>query len=167
MRGHPHCTGSWSPLDTSRSSEQRVQSVPPLHVSRFQMGTVCLRVSMQNCAAANASARWGVDATTTTDTSPTSSLPTRWSSTRRPISLPALSGGSGHPCEPRGDLLDVRLVFQPCHTGTAIGVVTNRAAEGHDPAAPGEDRPPPRRLDRQRPGADADPVTARRRSQLG
>ena len=30
-------------------------------------------------------ARWGVDATTTTDTSPTSSLPTRWSSTKRPI----------------------------------------------------------------------------------
>ena len=44
------------------TSVHTLQSEPPSQVSRFQIGTVCLRVSMQNCAAANASARCGVDA---------------------------------------------------------------------------------------------------------
>src|SRR5438105_3774292 len=60
------------------------QSVPPAHVSRFQMGTVDLRVSMQKRAAPKASGRWGADATTTTDVSPTSRQPTRCRSATRP-----------------------------------------------------------------------------------
>ena len=140
------------------SCEQRVQSVPPLQVSRFQMGTVCFRVSMQNCAAENASARCGVDAATTTDTSPTSSRPTRWSSARSAYLPPARPGGAGHPDESWSDLLDVGFVLQRRHARAALGVVAHGAEEGYDPAASGEDRPAPHRIDREGSRADADPV---------
>src|SRR5438270_9345273 len=58
----------WAQLD---------QSTPPSHVSRFQMGTVAFKVSMQKRAAAKDSARCGAEATTTTDVSPTSRSPVR------------------------------------------------------------------------------------------
>src|SRR5438874_6157500 len=53
------------------------QSLPPSHVSRFQMGTVDLRVSMQKRAASKASLRWGADTATRTAVSPTSRTPRR------------------------------------------------------------------------------------------
>src|SRR5438067_604885 len=71
----PSSLTGWAQLDQSR---------PPDHVSRFQMGTVAFRVSMQNRAASKASDRWGAEATTTTDVSPTSRGPVRWSRARRP-----------------------------------------------------------------------------------
>src|SRR5437773_1915714 len=50
---------------------QVAQSLPSSYVSRFQIGTVDLRVSMQKRAASKASGRWGAETTTTTDVSPT------------------------------------------------------------------------------------------------
>src|SRR5207302_9349987 len=75
--GHETWTSStgWAQAD---------QSEPPSHVSRFQMGTVALSVSMQKRAAAKASGRCGADAATTTDVSPTPSVPVRCRSTTRP-----------------------------------------------------------------------------------
>src|SRR5438067_1422613 len=62
------------------------QSTPPSHVSRFQIGTVALRVSIPKRAASNASPRWGALATTITELSASSSAPTRCRSTKRPVS---------------------------------------------------------------------------------
>ncbi len=50
----------------------RLQSVPPSQVSCFQIGTVAFRVSITYRQAPNASARCGVETTTTTDASPSS-----------------------------------------------------------------------------------------------
>ena len=52
---------------------------------RFQMGTPCLRRSMSSEHAANASARCGATATTTTATSPTGRTPTRWTAETRTV----------------------------------------------------------------------------------
>ncbi len=60
------------------------QSSPPAHVSRFHMGTVVLTASMANRAASNASARWGAEATITTEVSPTARDPSRCRITSRP-----------------------------------------------------------------------------------
>src|SRR5947209_15749771 len=75
--GHDEATSSTGWLHSA-------QSLPPSQVSRFQMGTVALRVSMQKRAASNASARWGAEAATNTDVSPTTSAPTRCRTATRP-----------------------------------------------------------------------------------
>src|SRR3954453_5361199 len=86
-----HCAGtSWTSSTSSISLTwltgwlHSAQSLPPSHVSRFQMGTVVLSVSMQNRAASNASPRCGADTAISTDVSPTESDPTRWSTAMRP-----------------------------------------------------------------------------------
>src|SRR5438045_5115236 len=58
-----HCCAATSSTGWLHSA----QSLPPSHVSRFQMGTVVLRVSMQKRAASKASARWGAETAISTE----------------------------------------------------------------------------------------------------
>ena len=68
--------GAWAP--TGRASWAEVaQSSPPVQCSRFQIGTVSLRVSIANRAASKASARCGDETTTATDASERSRSPVR------------------------------------------------------------------------------------------
>ena len=76
----------------TRSLASRPHSEPPAQVSRFQIGTDALRVSMQKRAASNASPRWGADAATTTEVSPIASGPVRCSRASRPVDGPAAPG---------------------------------------------------------------------------
>ena len=93
-----------------RSRAPVPQSEPPSQCSRFQIGTVSFRVSMQNRAASNASARCGDDTTTTTATSDSARSPVRCSE-RDPVDRRPLAPGVGrHRGEPRDRLLLVRLV---------------------------------------------------------
>src|SRR6266511_2609926 len=62
------------------------QSEPSAPCSRFQIGTVSFKVSMQKRAASNASSRWGADATTTTEGSDRATSPTRCRRARRTTS---------------------------------------------------------------------------------
>ena len=56
----------------SMGRDARLQSVPPSKVSRFQIGTVAFKVSITKRQASKASARCGVETTTTTEASPSS-----------------------------------------------------------------------------------------------
>ena len=114
---------------------------------------------MQNWAAAKASPRCGVDAATTTETSPTSSRPTRCSRTSRPISANGARRRRATSRKPWHDVLLVGLVLERGHAGPTLGVVAHGAAEGHDPAAlEGTTAQPPGVLDGERLVADGDPV---------
>src|SRR4051794_29147501 len=56
------------PVETSDISAASVpQSLPPDHVSFFQIGTVDFKVSIPKRAASKASPRWGALTTTTTE----------------------------------------------------------------------------------------------------
>ena len=57
--------------------DSRPHDSPADQRSRFQIGTVDLRVSIPNRAASKAAGRWGADATTMTDDSPMSTGPIR------------------------------------------------------------------------------------------
>lgn len=113
-------------------------------------------------AASNAAARWGLDATTTTATSPTTSVPTRCSNTESADLVPARTRLSDYLTEAWHNLFDVGLVLERRHARSIFGVVEHRATERYECAAAGEAGPFPRLIHRRRLIRYADPVAHER-----
>ena len=145
--------------DTSTiAREPWAQSDPPAHVSRFHIGTVAFTMSRQSRAASKASDRCGAATTTATETSPTESTPTRWSSAIRRTGGNRARHGAHDVRHLRGDVRLVGLVLQLDDARPAFGLVADRPAERDDGAAVRLGSPGQRLGNRQFVGRDRDPV---------
>jgi hypothetical protein len=80
---------------------------------------------------------------------------------------PAGPSGGRHGSEPWHDMLFIGLVFQRCHTGPPVGMITYGAAERDNASTFGDAGPPPGGVDRELALTDGNPVLADRYLQLG
>ena len=144
--------------DAGDGHRTRPPVAPPGQCSCFQIGTVSFSVSMQKRAASNASARCGVDTTTTTAASDTRELAHAVQQRDALEDRPTSARLGGHGVEALDGLLLVGLVGEPGHAVAARrrgraprrGTRRRRRRSGWSPR-----RPPPRpegtdRTDRSR-----------------
>ena len=133
------------------------QSEPSDQCSFFQIGTLSLTRSMHASAAANASARCGLDTTTATAVSESSSRPSRCTTATR--STPGHSSRIAATISAsRPRRLLVRLVGERDDIVAAFGMVADDAEERDDGSADGRRRPRDERIERDRVVVEREPV---------